>query len=123
MAPTTVLIVDDDRGFVEALALFLQKHGYCTRSAYNGGEGRQLLAGGDVRVVILDVHLPDVDGVELLAGLVPAGPAPAVILISADDSRETERRCAHSGAAAFLVKPIAPRELLTLVGTCMQRAS
>ena len=116
MTQATVIIVDDDHAFVDAVSLFLQKRGYRTRIGYNGCEGRGLLSAEDAAVAIIDVHMPDLGGLELVESLQNCAHRPAVILISADDSLETERRCSLSGAAQFLVKPIAPAELLRLVG-------
>lgn len=110
-----VVIVDDDRGFADALALLLGKHGYQSSVGYSGYDGNRLLSTVDAKVAIIDVHLPGVDGLELTDLLRHRARPPAVILISADDSAETEQRCRRSAAIEFLVKPIAPRRLLQLV--------
>ena len=114
-----VLIVDDDRAFVEAVALFLQDQGYSVMTAFNGREGLALLRAGHTDVAVLDVHIPDRSGLELAeeAGTRPI-PVP-IILISGDDSPEIQEQCELLGARFFLPKPLAPEALLTaLAQTC-----
>jgi len=115
MAKPTIIVVDDDHAFVDALALYLDKHGYRTRTGFNGRDGRELLADEDAAVAVVDVHLPDANGIDLVEGLHHRAGCPAVILISADDSAETAERCKTCGATCFLVKPVAPRELLEII--------
>lgn len=112
MPQPTVLIVDDDRSFVDALSVFLDENGYRAIPAYSGQDGRERLRAGEADLAIIDVHMPDVEGTELLAmarGL--AKPIP-VIMISSDDSEENARRCEIAGAARFMAKPLAPDDLL-----------
>ncbi len=123
MSEVTVLVVDDDRSFVEAVALFLEKHGYRTRTAFGGQAGLGLLKSNHVDVAIIDVHMPDKGGLEIVNESAACSTTLAVILISGDDSPETAERCRATGAAEFMVKPLAPRELLRVIGRCVQRES
>ena len=114
-----VLIVDDDRAFVEAVALFLQDQGYSVTMAFNGREGLATLRAGHTDVAVLDVYIPDRSGLELAeeAGTRPI-PVP-IIMISGDDSPEIQEQCELLGARFFLPKPLAPEALLTaLAQTC-----
>ena len=115
MAGATVIIVDDDRSFVQAVALFLEKHGYHTRTGFNGREGLDLLR-ENADVAVIDVHMPDISGLELADEAQSLTNGPAIILISSDDSPETAERCRKTGAARFMAKPLAPRELLEAIG-------
>ena len=121
MAGATVIIVDDDRSFVEAVALFLRKHGYHTRKGFSGREGLNLLRQGDADAAVIDVHMPDISGIELANEARTHKRAPAVILISGDDSPETAERCRKTGATRFMAKPLAPRELLQVIGQSVRK--
>ena len=121
MAGATVIIVDDDRSFVEAVALFLKKHGYDTRRCFSGREGLDLLRQGIAAAAVIDVHMPDISGIELANEARTHKRAPAVILISGDDSPETAERCQQTGAARFMAKPLAPRELLQAITQAVRK--
>jgi len=122
MTNATVIIVDDDRTFVEAVALFLKKHGYCARTALNGGDGLRLLRECAADVVVLDVHLPDISGLELAKTAQSLPGCPAVILISGDDCPETVERCQQTCAIRFMIKPLVPQELLQVIGQSVRSA-
>jgi len=121
MATDTVLIVDDDRSFVEALATFLEDNGYRPLRAVNGCDGREVLRQGEADLAIVDVHMPDLDGVDLLVeASCLARPVP-VIMISSDDGKETVNRCHGAGAVMFMAKPITPDELLEAIPRAIER--
>ena len=121
MATNTVLIVDDDCSFVEALATFLEDNGYRPLRAFSGSAGRELMDRGGADLAIIDVHMPDLDGVELLVAASRLTRPVPVIMISSDDGSETVSRCRGNGAALFMAKPIAPDELLEAIPRAMER--
>lgn len=121
MPAKTVLIIDDDCSFVEALATFLEDNGYSPLRAFNGCDGRERLQSGKADLAIIDVHMPDVDGVELLLETGRLAKPIPVIMISSDDGVETVNRCRGSGAAMFMAKPIVPEELLAAIPRTMER--
>lgn len=111
-----ILIVDDDRSFVEAVALFLQEHGFQVLMAFGGREGLEVLREGRADLAIIDVHMPELHGLEL-ARAASASPASVpTILISGDDSREIQERSRSAGARCFLPKPLDPDHLLKCIG-------
>ncbi|HVP12651.1 MAG TPA: response regulator [Phycisphaerae bacterium] len=123
MAGATIVIVDDDRSFVEAVAIFLEDHGYHVLQAFNGHGGLALLQNGTAQLAIIDVHLPDVSGFEL-ARTVRERPRPIpTILISSDDSPETVARCLAAGARTFLGKPLDPQALLDAMAAALDAGS
>lgn len=121
MATSTVLIVDDDCSFVEALATFLEDNGYRPLRAVKGSDGRRLIRQSEVDLAIIDVHMPDLDGVDLLMEARRLATPVPVIMISSDDGSETVDRCRGSGAALFMAKPIAPDALLEAIRRAIER--
>jgi DNA-binding NtrC family response regulator len=111
----TVVIVDDDRSFVDAVAILFEQSGYRARKAYGGCEGLELVRRNRADVAIIDVNMPDLNGVEL-ANQIANLPRPIpVILISSDDSRDNATRCQAMGTGMFLAKPLDPEVLLETV--------
>jgi len=121
MSEATVIIVDDDRSFVEAVALYLEKHGYHARMGFSGREGLDLLRNSEADVAVIDVHMPDMSGLELAAAVRSRTSTPAVILISGDDSVETAAQCQSAGVHCFMPKPLAPRELLRVITQAVEQ--
>ena len=115
MTTQTVLIVDDDRSFVEALAAFLRENGYRPLLAFSGRAGLDLLKEGEADLAIIDVHMPDLNGVNLLTESGQLARRTPVIMISSDDSAETAERCRAGGANRFMAKPVPPDELLAAI--------
>jgi DNA-binding NarL/FixJ family response regulator len=101
----SVLIVDDHRSFRDLARAFLQAHGYEVVGEAVDGAGA-LCAAGRLRpdVVLLDVHLPDLDGFEVARRISAAGNTPAVVLVSSRDQRDFGRRVRDSGARGFISK-------------------
>jgi len=120
MSKPTVVIVDDDRSFVEAVSIFLERRGYCAVPAFNGQEGLARLRKNGIDVGIVDVHLPDISGIDLTKQIRHAGVAPPIILISSDHRPEVFRACREAGARLFLPKPISPEELLRAISGALE---
>ncbi len=111
-----ILVVDDDRAFVEAVAIYLQDHGFEVLKTYTGREAVSACMRRIVDVaVVVDVHLPDIEGVEVVTQLQRWQPSVSAVLISSDDSTETTRRCRSSPAATFMAKPLIPAQLLETI--------
>ncbi len=110
-----ILIVDDDRSFVEAVALFLQEHGFRVLLAFGGREGLEELRNGHADLAIIDVHMPALDGFELARVAASASTPVPTILISGDDSRDIQERSLFAGARCFLPKPLDPDHLLKCI--------
>ena len=122
MAGATVMIVDDDRSFVEALSIFLQDHGYRTINAFSGRDGVNSFRGGRVDLAIVDLHMPDVSGIEVVREARRAEPPVPAIVISADDGPEAQAQCRAIGVRQFMPKPLAPDELLQIISRTLDRA-
>ncbi|MDQ4094622.1 MAG: response regulator [Actinomycetota bacterium] len=107
-----VLIVDDEVDLLLALSVLLQSSGYQVFEARTGAGGLAAAEREKPDVVILDVGLPDVSGVEVLRQLRERGTQAAILVLSAHASRHTERSAAAEGADAYVTKPFNPDELL-----------
>jgi len=108
-----VLVVDDERDFAELLAERLRTRGMDVRTAYSGHEALQAARLSPPEVVVLDVTMPGMSGLETLKGLRAEKPAPEVILLTADSTLDTAVAGMKGGARDYLVKPA---DIDTLVG-------
>ncbi len=113
----TILIVDDEQGIRESLSGVLRDEGFATLTAADAAACRQIVAERRCDLVLLDIWLPDMDGLELLSQLRAAngGPAPAVIVISGHGTIEAAVRATKLGAFDFLEKPLSVERTLLAV--------
>ncbi|MDP8924091.1 MAG: response regulator transcription factor [Chloroflexota bacterium] len=118
--PATVLVVDDDERLVASLRRVLAYEGYRVLTAVNGLAGLQLARDESPDLIILDVMLPGVDGLEFARRLQAGGGVP-VLMLSARDSTEDKVAGLEAGADDYLVKPFATQELLARVKARLRR--
>src|SRR5215470_10234574 len=93
-----LLIVDDEAGIRESLTSILQEEGYFVEAVGSAEEGLERAATGDIEVILLDVWLPGMDGLEALARLQASARPPAVIMVSGHGTIETAVRATKLGA-------------------------
>lgn len=110
-----ILIVDDDRALRTALAGVLSEAGYPVEQAADGDAALATLAAGGVDLMLLDVMLPGMNGLEVLARVRALDPAPRVVMMTADDTPETLLRAVRGQAYQYLRKPFAPTAILEVV--------
>jgi len=123
MTSYTVMILDDDRSFVEAVTLFLEHHGYRTIATYRGEEALERIREGGIDLAIVDVNLPGISGLEVLQRMRADGREIPVILISSDHDPAIRERSRAAGAWKFLAKPLAPDDLLGSVARVLGNGS
>ena len=116
-----LLIVDDEPGIRESLSSILQDEGYAVDSVASAEEALQRAAAGDVEVVLLDVWLPGMDGLEALSRFQAAQRPPAVIMISGHGTIETAVRATKLGAFDFIEKPLSLEKIIVLVRNAIQQ--
>src|SRR5690242_16510580 len=103
--PTTVLIVDDHAGFRRAARTLLEAEGYAVAGeSATGTEALEAVERLRPNVVLLDIGLPDVDGVEVSARLTELDPTRKVVLTSTRDATECAPLCKSCGARGFIPK-------------------
>jgi two-component system, OmpR family, response regulator len=116
----SILIVDDDPHIRELLAFALAKAGMATLEAGDGEEGLAKALRHKPDLVILDINMPRIDGLELCRRLRSHGETPVLFLSSRDD--EIDRILGlEMGADDYVVKPFSPREVVARVGVILKR--
>jgi DNA-binding NtrC family response regulator len=105
MRPGKILVVDDDPEVRMATRDFLSSKGYEVRVAEGGREALRLLDASPADVVLLDVAMPDMDGMETLKRIVATYPAMPVIMVTANADIEITSKVLQLGAADYVPKP------------------
>jgi len=124
--PTThlmdeILIVEDDRFFRELYADLLRQAGYSVTTACSGEEATEQLACSRFGLVVTDLTMPGISGLELLVKIKSQDPSIDVILVTANADLESALFSLKHGARDFLLKPINSDELLHAVRLCMEQ--
>ena len=116
----TILVVDDDREIVRAIAINLEREGYSVLCAYDGTEALELIAENDVKLIILDIMMPRLDGLSVLMKMREGNNIP-VILLSAK-SEDTDKILGLSiGADDYVTKPFNSEELGLRIEAILKR--
>ncbi len=110
-----ILIVEDERDLNHILVKTLTAEGYSVDGCFDGVEAQDFLSGARYDVVVLDVMMPRMDGLELLALMRSRGDETPVILLTAKDSVPDRVRGLDAGADDYLVKPFSFDELLARI--------
>lgn len=109
--PSKVLLVDDEREFVETLSERLQLRDIGASVVYDGEQAMESLAQDQPEVVVLDLRMPGVDGIEVLGMIKDKYPQVKVIVLTGHGSARDREKCLELGAFAFLQKPVDLEEL------------
>lgn len=117
-----LLLVEDSRRLRQALATGLRKCGFALDLAADGEEGLWLAESNEYDVLILDIMLPKIDGLEVLRRLRDQGKETHILLLTARDTVEDRVEGLQSGADDYLIKPFAFEELLARVQALARRA-
>jgi two-component system nitrogen regulation response regulator NtrX len=115
-----ILIVDDEDGIRDSLAGILADEGYSTSSVGSGEACFELLRKAPFDVVLLDIWLPGIDGLETLERIREFDNPPEVIMISGHGTIETAVRATKLGAYDFLEKPLSLEKTLILVKNAIE---
>jgi DNA-binding response OmpR family regulator len=116
----TVLVVEDEREIRDLVRRYLERAGFTTRTTHSGAEAIRLLGEGGIDLVVLDLGLPDVDGLDVLAAARSAGGVPTVVLTARNGVEERIRGLQH-GADDYVTKPFSPTELVLRVQAVLHR--
>src|SRR5712691_9641369 len=116
-----LLVVDDEAGIRESLSSILKDEGYHVEAVSSAEEALDRATAGDLEVVLLDVWLPGIDGLEALSRLQATPRPPAVIMISGHGAIETAVRATKLGAFDFIEKPLSLEKIVVLVRNALQQ--
>lgn len=120
MSLQSVLVVDDDKDIVRFIELSLINEGYKILKAYNGVDAINLMNGNDICLVILDIMMPEIDGIEVCRRIREKSNIP-IILLSAKDSDIDKVVGLSVGADDYVVKPFSAIELIARVKAQLRR--
>jgi DNA-binding NtrC family response regulator len=107
-----ILLVEDSQALAGVYAAYLRKAGMSVVGAENGSQALKYIGDDVGRVVLLDLQLPDMDGMEILRKLRSEADPPAVVVVTADGSLRTAVDAMREGAYDFLVKPLTEERLV-----------
>jgi len=110
-----ILVVDDDRGMQDMLDIMLSRAGYQVATADDGAAALEIIRKRKFDLVITDLKMPRVDGIDLLRGVKDTAPETAVILLTAFASGETALAAMREGAYDYVEKNFNVDDLLTIV--------
>jgi DNA-binding response OmpR family regulator len=125
MPPTksqTILVVEDEASIASFVSLYLKNAGYAVKTAATGAEAMQHLATGAPELIVLDLMLPDVDGIELCRRVRQRWDVP-ILMLTARDEDIDKIIGLEVGADDYMTKPFNPRELVARVKSILRRAA
>ncbi len=115
-----VLICDDEKDIVAALKIYLESEGYATLCAYDGAQALRILEEQGADLVLLDIMMPQVDGIETLAGIRQRSNVPVIMLTA--KSEDTDKVLGlNVGADDYITKPFNPVEVIARVKSQLRR--
>jgi DNA-binding NtrC family response regulator len=121
MSHTKVLLVDDEVEFASALAERLQMRDYDVKTASNGLEAMALFHGSPPDIVILDLRIPGMDGLEILKNIKIFDPTIEVLILTGHGDVESVAEGMKNGAFEYIMKPIDIGELTSKIDMAMKK--
>ncbi len=121
MAKSKILVVDDDRKIVELVRLYLEKDGYRVSAAYDGLQSLELARQPQPALIVLDLMLPGIDGLDVCRILRGEGNKVPIIMLTAKTTEADKLIGLDLGADDYVPKPFSPRELLARVRAVLRR--
>lgn len=115
-----ILICDDEKDIVSALKIYLRAEGYNTVEAYNGLEALEAVKQNDIHLILMDIMMPEMDGISAMAKLREDSNVPVLLLTA--KSEDTDKILGlNVGADDYITKPFNPVELLARVRSHLRR--
>jgi len=118
-----ILIIDDERPILLTLEALLRRHAYQVDTAPTASQGLKLLKTKSPALVLLDLQLPDAEGLQTLDSIKSDSPGMPVIILTAHDTLHNAIESIKRGAYHFISKPYAPEELLSLIEKALEKQS
>ena len=115
-----ILVCDDEKDIVSALSIYLKSDGYQVYKAYNGKEALELVQKGDIHLVLMDIMMPEMDGIETMVKIREISNVPVILLTA--KSEDTDKVLGLTvGADDYITKPFNPVELQARVKSQLRR--
>jgi DNA-binding response OmpR family regulator len=118
----TVLVVEDESSIASFVSLYLKNAGYAVRTAATGGDALTQAAAHDPALIVLDLMLPDIDGIEVCKRIRQRSDVP-ILMLTARDEDVDKIIGLEVGADDYLTKPFNPRELVARVKSILRRST
>ncbi|MDL2275864.1 sigma-54 dependent transcriptional regulator [Desulfosarcina sp. OttesenSCG-928-G10] len=119
--PYRILVVDDELSMREILTILLEKQGYAVRSAVNGKDALKVIEKETYDLLLCDIRLGDLSGIDVLKASKQKHPHATVIMISAFSTTETAVEAMNLGAFDYVPKPFQNSELLQAIANALER--
>jgi len=120
-APRRILVVDDDRALRHALSTLLEEAGHIVLQASDGPEALARLAGEPTDLMLLDLGLPGMGGMEVLARVRALVSPPRVVVVTADDTPETLLEAIRGQVEGYVTKPFAPGGIVDVISDVLAK--
>jgi len=121
-ATPNILVVEDESSIASFVSLYLKNAGYTVRTASTGGEALTMAAAEQPALIILDLNLPDIDGIEVCRRIRKSADIP-ILMLTARDEDVDKIIGLEVGADDYLTKPFNPRELVARVKSVLRRSA
>jgi DNA-binding response OmpR family regulator len=118
----SVLVVEDEQSIASFVALYLKNAGYAVRTASTGAEALSQVASEQPALIVLDLMLPDIDGIEVCRRIRTRSDVP-ILMLTARDEDVDKIIGLEVGADDYMTKPFNPRELVARVKSILRRAA
>ena len=118
----TILVVEDEASIASFVALYLKNAGYQVKAVGSGSAALNQVAAGMPSMIILDLNLPDMDGIEICRRIRKSSDVP-ILMLTARDEDVDKIIGLEVGADDYLTKPFNPRELVARVKSVLRRAA
>ena len=119
--PSRILICDDEPDIVAALKIYLESDGYETLTAANGKEALRIVSGGGVDLVLMDMRMPVMDGLEATKIIKERHPELPVIALTANAFGSDRDAAFDAGCDAFLPKPVSSNKCLDTIAEFLNK--
>ena len=121
MAKNTILLVDDDENICKVIKLYLEKEGLEIRIANDGKQGLDLFSSYYPELVLLDIMMPGMDGIEVIKRIRKESNVPVIMLTAKGDTFD-KVLALELGADDYIVKPFEPKELIARIKAVIRRS-
>lgn len=119
--PTTILVVDDEEPIRSALTRFLTQQGHEVTTAGSGRAALEVLQRQKISCVLLDVRMPDTNGIDLVPEVLELEPHAAILMLSAVNDAASAAQCMQRGAMDYLTKPVDLPDLARAIQRALRR--